>query len=85
MILKATCSSDYTATKNGLDSFHSLLFILTFVFTFLGAGVTRVEGQTWKDWEVCVIQMCDVKLPENQSAVLCRDRILLSREELEAY
>jgi hypothetical protein len=65
MILKATCSSDYTATKNGLDSFHSLLFILTFVFTFLGAGVTRVEGQTWKDWEVNVNGMHGVKFPES--------------------
>ena len=28
--------------------------------------VTRVEGWAWKDWEVSVMEVHDVKFPENQ-------------------
>lgn len=40
---------------------------ITQIVLFLCRGeVTKVEGQTWKHWEVSVIEVHDVKFPENQ-------------------
>lgn len=44
----------------------SYFFILIFFYFFFEGEVTRVGVQTRKDWEVNVIEVHDVKFPDNQ-------------------